>query len=285
MDGVLSVTPDLLAGNLLPSIGERIRRYQERGVDETISPHDNMFQADRREHYFAVGRGAVTIIAQAMIKAGVEGFGNVLDLPCGSGRVLRHLVRFLPEASIVASDIDSDQVEFCARQFGAEPLLSRQDLTQVALDRPIDLLWCGSLLTHLSADRFKEAQCHMVGWLAPGGIAIFTLHGRWSIRRQAETPHKYIDDETFVPIAEGVSSDGFGYADYPDRRAQVGHGSWGLSMSLPRWVTRTIETMENVRLLDYMERGWDNHQDVLILRKIPIAARPWIFEDRPDEQP
>ena len=283
MRAALSAEPDVLTGTLLASIGKRLRRYQENGVDKTISPHDNMFQADRREHYFAVGRGAVSIVALAMIKAGSDGFANVLDLPCGSGRVMRHLVRFLPEASIVASDIDSDHVEFCARQFGAEPLLSRQDLTQVALDRPIDLLWCGSLLTHLSADRFKEALRHMVGWLAPGGIAIFTLHGRWSVRRQADTPYKYIDDEVFTPIVEGVTRDGFGYADYPDRRARLGQESWGFSVSLPQWVMRTVEAMEDVRLLDYMERGWDNHQDLLILRKMPIAARPWLFEDRPDE--
>jgi SAM-dependent methyltransferase len=283
MGGALSVTPDVLAGTLLPSIVERLWHYQECGVDETISPHDNMFQADRREHYFAVGRGAVAIIALAMIKAGIDRFTNVLDLPCGSGRVMRHLVRFVPEASIVASDIDSDHVQFCARHFGAVPLLSRQDLRQVTLDRPIDLLWCGSLLTHFSADRFKEALGHMVGWLAPGGIAIFTLHGRWSIRRQGHTPYKYIDDETFAPIAEGVTREGFGYADYPDRGDQLGQESWGFSVSLPRWVMRTIDAMEDVRLLDYMERGWDNHQDVLILRKIPIAARPWLFEDRPGQ--
>jgi SAM-dependent methyltransferase len=228
-------------------------------------------------HYIRAGHSAIVIIALAMIKAGIERFDVVLDLPCGSGRVLRHLVRFLPEASLVASDIDSDHVEFCARQFGAVPLLSRQDLTQVTLDRPIDLLWCGSLFTHLSADNVKAALCHMVGWLAPGGIAIFTLHGRWSIHRQFDTPYKYVDDETFAPIAEGVTRDGFGYADYPEHIGPRLEG-YGLSVCLPHWVMLTVEAMEDVRLLDYMERAWDNHQDVLILRKIPIAARPLIFE-------
>jgi SAM-dependent methyltransferase len=276
------MTPDVLAGTYLPSIVERLRRYQESGVDETISPHDNMFQADRREHYFAVGSGAVAIIALAMIKAGKDRFANVLDLPCGPGRVMRHLVRFLPEASIVASDIDPDHVQFCARRFGAVPLLSGPDLRAVTLDRPIDLLWCGSLLTHFSASRFKEALWQMVGWLAPGGIAIVTLHGRWSLRRQGDTPHKYLDDEAFAPIAEGVARDGFGYADYPDRGDRLGQESWGMSVSLPHWVMHVVDALEDVRLLDYTERGWDNHQDVLILRKIPIAARPWLFEDRPE---
>jgi SAM-dependent methyltransferase len=280
MGGVQSVTPDAL-GSSLPSIAERLRRYRESDVDDTISPHDTMFQPDRREHYFAVGAGAVAIIALAMIKAGIDRFAYVLDLPCGAGRVTRHLVRFLPEASMVASDIDPDHVEFCARQFGAVPLQSHQDLRQVAVDRPIDLLWCGSLLTHFSADRFNEALYQMVDWLAPGGIAIFTLHGRWSMRRQSDTPYRYIEDKSFAPIAEGVARGGFGYAEYPDDRDRLGQESWGVSVSLPEWVTRTVDAMDDVRLLDYMERGWDNHQDVLILRKIPIAARPWIFEDRP----
>jgi SAM-dependent methyltransferase len=267
----------ILSGTLLPAIGERLCRYKENGVDEAIAPRDGMFQANRREHYFAVGRGAVAIVALAMLKAGTERFATVLDLPCGAGRVLRHLVRFLPDASFVASDINRDYVEFCVRQFGAAPLLSRQDLCAVEPNRPVDLLWCGSLLTHFPADRVEGSLRHMIGWLSPGGIAIFTLHGRWSARRQAETPYKYLDDEAFAPIVEGLAGDGFGYAEYPDG---VGQKSTGISVSLPHWVTNIVEAIDDVRLLDYAERGWDNHQDVLILRKTPIAARPWIFGDR-----
>ena len=267
-------TPDTEAlHTLLPSVAERLRRYRESEVDETISPHDNMFEPDRREHYYAVGRDAIAIIAMAMIKAGVDRFATVLDLPCGAGRVMRHLTRFLPEASMFASDIDPTHVEFCSRQFGAAPVLSRDDLRQVELEEPIDLLWCGSLLTHFPADRFETALRQMVGWLAPGGIAVVTLQGRWSLRRQSHTRYKYLDDETFVSIAEGVARDGFGYAEYPDRPG-------GLSVSLPHWVMRTVGAFDDVRVLDYTERGWDNHQDVLILRKVPIDARPWIFEDR-----
>jgi hypothetical protein len=72
--------------------------------------------------------------------------------------------------------------------------------------------------------------------------------------------------------------DGFGYADYPDAHRRFGREVWGISVSLPQWVTPIVEDIDDIRLLDYTERGWDSHQDVLVVRKTPIAARPWIFE-------
>jgi SAM-dependent methyltransferase len=257
---------------------DRLARYERSAVDETIAPGDTMFQPARRAHYFAAGRDAVHVVAQAMLKAGRRDFAQVLDLPCGGGRVLRHLVRFLPEARVIACDIDAPQVEFCARRFGAVPLVSREDLTRVVPDRPIDLLWCGSLLTHLPAERFEAALRHMVGWLSPGGVGVFTLHGRWSLRRQAATPYKYMSEETFAPVVDGVRRDGFGYASYPEPGERFGQTTYGISVSLPSWVLRVVEGVEDVHLLDYTERGWDNHQDVLVLLKRPIDARPWIFE-------
>jgi SAM-dependent methyltransferase len=277
----VTMTPDGWT-TVLPSIVDRLRRYQQSDVDQTISANDNMFQPHRREHYFAVGRDAVGIVALAMMKAGVAGFVNVLDLPCGSGRVLRHLVRFLPESYVMASDIDPRHVDFCVSQFHVAGLLSNEDLNQVTPDRSVDLLWCGSLLTHLGADRFRVVLRRMIGWLSSGGIGIFTLHGRWSMHRQAMTPYKYISDEAFAPIAEGVVQDGFGYNDYPTGAERLGQARYGLSICLPSWIMRTVEAMEDVRLIDYTERGWDNHQDVLILRRLPIAGRPWLFEDRED---
>jgi len=256
--------------HVLQSVLARLQRYREGGVDENISPHDNMFMPNQRDHYFRVGRDAVAIVATAMIKAGITSFGSVVDLPCGSGRVLRHLVRFLPEAFVIASDIDAENVEFCARQFGASPVLSRERFGEVQFARPVDLFWCGSLLTHLSEDRFKDLLHHAVRWLAPGGIAILTLHGRWSMHCQTATAYKYVGDEVFAPIARSVEREGFGYADYslPDERA--GQRSYGLSVSLPSWVMRAVEPLREIRVLDFVERGWDDHQDVLIVRKIPI---------------
>jgi len=261
------------------AVSERLQRYEAAGVDPTIGPHDNMFQSHRRDHYFAVGRDAVGVLARAMIQSGVTDFGTVLDLPSGSGRVLRHLVRFLPGSRFIASDIDANHVAFCARQFNANVVVSNEQLANVVPSGSADLIWCGSLLTHFDERRFATTLCKIVDWLTPGGLAIVTLHGRWSIRRQSMTSYKYMADELFEPVAAGVAASGFGYNDYGSLD-RVGQRAYGLSVSLPSWVLQLVESMEGVQLLDYTERGWDNHQDVMVVRKVSITAKPWIFEEQ-----
>jgi hypothetical protein len=131
----------------------------------------------------------------------------------------------------------------------------------------------------LPGDAFEYLLRHAIQWLAPDGIAILTVHGRWTIRRQTNTQYKYMDEASFGPILDGIRRDGFGYTNYIRADSRLGQKSYGHSVSLPSWVMRTVETIEEVRLLDYQERGWDNHQDVLVLRKSPIGAQPWLFEE------
>ena len=73
---------------------------------------------------------------------------EILDLPCGHGRVMRWLRATFPKASLTACDIDGDGVSFCAETFGARPALSSTDPEDLVLGT-FDLIWCGSLLTHL----------------------------------------------------------------------------------------------------------------------------------------
>ena len=103
--------------------------------------------------------------------------------------------------------------------------------------------------------------------------------GKSSFIFYSSTPYRYISDETFGPLETAVMSDGFGFIEYPGTD-RLGLKSYGLSISLPSWVLGIVERMDAVRVIDYTERGWDNHQDVLILRKVPLIAHPWIFEDR-----
>ena len=65
---------------------------------------------------------------------------------------------------------------------------------------------------------------------------------------------------------------GHGFVDYDhairskfDRQAR-----YGITLSRPHWVLKLVEGDEQIRVLGFAERGWDNHQDVLVIGKPPI---------------
>ena len=64
------------------------------------------------------------LINQCLTAVGTQDVRRVLDFGCGHGRVMRVLKAALPDADLVACDIDEDALSFCAETFGAQPVLS-----------------------------------------------------------------------------------------------------------------------------------------------------------------
>jgi hypothetical protein len=126
-------------------------QYLASTVDDHISPTDTM----ANPWYMAIGASAAGAVYAACLTSWVQRVDAVLDLPRGHGRVLRHLVKLFPDARFDACDLDRDGVDFCARRFGATPLHSREDLTASDPGRRYDLIWIGSLFTHVSRVRAR----------------------------------------------------------------------------------------------------------------------------------
>ena len=84
------------------------KSYVARGVSRTLDPNDkeNRFEEEWHVgHYFGVGADALRIIVTALIDGLREPPRTILDFPCGSGRVTRHLRAFFTEADIFACDL------------------------------------------------------------------------------------------------------------------------------------------------------------------------------------
>src|SRR5262249_54873619 len=152
----------------------------ERSVIRTRAPSDGMYgrYGGAEEHYAHVGRSALLAIRTAMLAAGKDGVASILDLPCGHGRVLRYLKAAFPGARLTACDIERDGVDFCAETFGAVPVYSETRPDQVRIADRFDLIWCGSLLTHLGVETWRGFLELFVSLLQPEGLLVFTTHGR-----------------------------------------------------------------------------------------------------------
>ena len=121
---------------------------------------------------------------------------SALDLPSGHGRVLRWIKAEFPDARLGAGDIDHDGVEFCAATFGATPVYGREDPADVEIDAPYELIWCGSLFTHLPPERWEGFLALFERALVPGGLLVFTTHGRRIAERirDPETGGQYLKE-------------------------------------------------------------------------------------------
>lgn len=199
-------------------------------VMQEISPLDGMYQGNLL-HYFNVGQSAIRWIRLALLAAGTPDVKRILDLPCGFGRVLRVLRAEFPSAEIVACDLEREGVDFCAEVFGATPVYSVTEPEQIPLVGEFDLIWCGSLLTHLAADRWVLFLKRFESSLAAGGVVVFTTHGRGVADRMRRGDSAYgLRAEALNTVLQQFHSVGFGFQPYVDSSDS---NNYGISVSSP----------------------------------------------------
>jgi SAM-dependent methyltransferase len=232
-------------------------------IRKDISPNDEMF-AGNESHYFDVGLSALECIKLAFLSAkrNDKDIKNILDLPCGHGRVLRALKAAFPGANITACDLNQDGVDFCSKVLGAKPLPSSKRPQDIQTHEKYDLIWCGSLFTHLDFPLWGEFFTFFQSVLNPEGILVFTTHGRILVDYISGNKNTYgLKPEKLRSLLDNYKQSGFSYVNYPHSV------DYGISMSSASHVISLVEKHSDLRLLFCKERGWDNHQDVVAYGK------------------
>jgi SAM-dependent methyltransferase len=251
--------------------------------DTEVSPNDMMF--DISKHYVEVGLSALKLIDYAADKGFTPpgGLRAILDLPCGHGRVARALRSKFPRVDLTVCDIDHDGVDFCARKFKATGVYGTNDFEKMEIGRSFDLIWVGSLITHFSADQtVKFIRCMIRHLSADGLLILTTISGGISLRltalskvqsgyRKRKIPNKSIinmirDSRMKYKILSNLHAQcqafGYGYEDDP-RSPGTGYGH---SLISRHWIEGFFAG-EAYGTADYLERGWDDYQDVLFVKK------------------
>jgi SAM-dependent methyltransferase len=247
------------------------------GISQEVSPDDSEYAAGVRAHYFNVGQSALRCIRLALVSAQKTEINRILDLPCGYGRVLRALKAEFPGAQITACDLKRDAVQFCVRTFGVLPVISQQRARDIEIQQRFDLIWCGSLLTHLNSNAWSEFLGLFDALLDRGGVLVFTTHGRWVAERMRRGRYHYeLSEEQIRSLLDDYDRQGFGYQNYSSAL------DYGISVASPSWTCLQLETLSTMRLVAYKEATWDDHQDVIaccqddrIVRGTPRTGGPY----------
>jgi SAM-dependent methyltransferase len=238
------------------------------GIRGRVHPNDSMLEersAAGVEHYRQGALNVLMKIEESLNAAGRrwDELGTWLDFGCGYGRVLRFLIARVPPDGVYAADVVREAVDFCASEFGVRPVhLDRQP---AALELPrVDFLYAISIVTHLTEGDARETLDALGKALKPGGIALFTTHGRRSLERI----ERY--GEQYVPLRSELTSrvQERGVAFVPYRYAL--ENDYGMTWHSEAYVRRTMAELHDdyLELLLFEPHGLDGHQDVFAFRRV-----------------
>ena len=241
-------------------------------VSTLVAAGDTMFDG-RSDHYLAVGLSALHCIERALCGRVPRA---ILDIGCGWGRVTRMIRARFPDAGITVCDLDLPGLEFTAELTRAEALPSCDDLRELHLPGRYDLIWAGSLFTHISA----EQSCGLLSVLAAalniGGVIVASSHGpsiipgltQWSYGLQPAAAADVLDD-----YAEA----GYGHRGYD------GGEGYGISLTDEDW-WRGAVAATGLRLTHYLARAWDDHQDMVVAETEARSSAAWAASPGEDAQ-
>ena len=157
-------------GRLIKKIKETLKEeYQS--ISFQINRNDAMFRYPLQVHgamplkilkeYFHTGAEAADYIYGFAPKA-----KKILDFGCGYGRVSRFLKVRFPEAELLVSDPKKSAMDF-----------QIENLKTIADDHsPVNLIFAGSVFTHLPKKLFQNSLHELMTRLIEGGVLILTLH-------------------------------------------------------------------------------------------------------------
>jgi SAM-dependent methyltransferase len=246
----------------------RFWRGKPRNVIETTAPEDWIHHRGT-ETYYTTGRTTIRRVRLAMLQTRKTEVHRILDFGSGYGRIIRQFKAAFPDARLAACDILREAVDFCAETFGAEPIYAADDPGETELEGQFDLMWLGSLFTHLAAPRWKSLLDLLEGALEPDGLLLFTTQGRLIRDRIAERTwldaygepiwvNWDVSEDQLDQVVADYDREGFGYLEWGALDRQ-----YGTSISTPAWVLAQLQSRSGLEIIGFWERGW-KPQDLVV---------------------
>lgn len=220
------------------------------------------------------GAQAAAELAAAFERAGrgpLAAVRSVLDLGCGSGRVLPHVAALAPEAASAGCDVDAAAISWSAshhpeirwERSGFHPPLP-------FADGCFELVYSISVFSHLD-ERLQDVWlAELARVLAPGGVALLSVHGTHAFEqfRAGAVATGWCPPSAFARAPLGRSE--FLFVPYRRSVWNVGElpgveGEYGLAFHGDRYLRS--HWPQALPVLDVVERGMTSWQDVVVCQK------------------
>jgi cyclopropane fatty-acyl-phospholipid synthase-like methyltransferase len=185
---------------------------------------------------------------------------SILDFGCGDGRLLAHLVRLAPAASICGVDVLPAAVARCRRRFPRCRFEVGPVTPPLRLDGDgFDLILSYSVFTHLSEANHKAWLEELAGLLRPGGVMAHTIHSMTAIERMRWSSPANLEKYA-LPLT---------IPEYHYAISDPGRPEYGVTIIRREYVERHWPTYSGLDVLAYAEAAVESYpegcHDIVVL--------------------
>jgi SAM-dependent methyltransferase len=239
--------------------------YRSRGVNETVDKDDHMYNtAQKPADYFWVGESGLQVVMSILMASPTKAVNSILDFGCGHGRVGRYLRAYFPDAKMTFADVDRECVKFCCGAFAGKGYETPHNFGELQFEDKYDLIWLGSVFTHIDYERMKLLFDKLFASLATAGVVIGTFRGNKMYQTYLRNPEVAARD---MDLIKEFEEHGVAYKRYPNLPYD-----WGLSLVSPFRLIAIGERNPEARLVAYTEVGWANAHDVAAWTNVSPAT-------------
>jgi SAM-dependent methyltransferase len=220
-----------------------------------------------RQAFHEYARSSVLSLERALAVIGRElaTFERILDFGCGPGRIMRHLGPLAERSVLHGVDVDADAIAWCSEQIPfAQFAVGPHEPPLPYPDDAFDLIFNHSVFTHLDETRQDQWLAELRRVLAPGGIALLTVHST----RQWNQALAYLEEagESSASYRERIARDGILFI-HDDAFVGSTHPEWYHSTFHAPWYVHQ-HWAKFFRIRAYIPEGADT-QDMVVLEREP----------------
>jgi SAM-dependent methyltransferase len=172
---------------------------------------------------------------------------KIIEFASGYGRVTRHLDN--DYFDVTSSDIHDEAINFISENFNVKTILSTKNPDEFDLDKTYDVVFALSFFSHMPDKSFGKWIKALYKHVKPGGMLIFTTHGRISNKNYNCSLNN-------------------GFAFYSSSEQEdLSASDYGTTISEYSYVEKVCENFISKKPDIWKEGFWWSHQDLYIIRK------------------
>jgi 2-polyprenyl-3-methyl-5-hydroxy-6-metoxy-1,4-benzoquinol methylase len=237
------------------------QEYTFKLVPKVIHERDGMFNAEinkaqAERHYFWVGSSALRAMRTCLAAATIDENSvlNILDYACGYGRVLRWIKAHFRSAHILGVDADSKAAQATMTITNVETASLDTSLSKPLSNEKFDLIWVGSLFTHLPEEESHRVLQYLAAHLR-GVLVVSTYSPRNDRKLQGRLTKLKLSIQESAQVLREYDTTGYAYRDYHERKG------YGLSFINPVKFIDMAKTAQ-LKTVFFRDQYWAKRQDI-----------------------